>query len=198
MNASGGDWFESEAFWERFYPFMFAEPQFVWRRRMCPRSSLSGGSAAAARSDLACGPGRYVVPFTQAGFRVTGVDRTRCLLDSRTGDAGRRGSRVGRCGHARVRPAGGLRSGDQRLYLVWLLLRSGRESPGAGEHLSASSRGQRSRLRLSARKSSRASFQPTQAEMLADGTAMIQRRAVIDDWSRNPSRVDFAQRGAGG
>ncbi len=29
MNASGGDWFESEAFWERFYPFMFAEPQFA-------------------------------------------------------------------------------------------------------------------------------------------------------------------------
>ncbi len=57
MNASGGDWFESEAFWERFYPFLFAEPQFALAAENVPKIVALSGAAAAACSTWRVGRG---------------------------------------------------------------------------------------------------------------------------------------------
>jgi len=40
-----------------------------------------GGRSAGKLLDLGCGPGRYAIPFARENFSVTGLDRTRLLLD---------------------------------------------------------------------------------------------------------------------
>jgi SAM-dependent methyltransferase len=91
MDADDGNWFESESLWARLFPYMFAEQQFAAAIENVPKIVALSGISGGALLDLACGPGRCAVPFAQAGFRVTGVDRTRFLLDKareRVGNAG--------------------------------------------------------------------------------------------------------------
>ena len=81
MDQNENEWFEDDAFWEQMFPFMFPDASFVAAAENVPKivalTGISGGSVL----DLACGPGRYAVPLAQAGFNVTGVDRTVFLLD---------------------------------------------------------------------------------------------------------------------
>lgn len=75
------DWFESEEFWRDFYPYMFSAERFAAARdevsHIIALTQCSGGSML----DLCCGPGRHAVEFALRGFQVTGVDRTEFLLD---------------------------------------------------------------------------------------------------------------------
>ncbi len=75
------EWFENEDFWRDFYPYMFPPERFAAAKeevsRIVTLTQRSGGSLL----DLCCGPGRHAVEFSQCGFRVTGVDRSRFLLD---------------------------------------------------------------------------------------------------------------------
>jgi len=45
--------------------------------------------------DLCCGQGRHVVPLTRLGYRVTGLDLSRRLLEGAAGLAAGQGQRVG-------------------------------------------------------------------------------------------------------
>jgi SAM-dependent methyltransferase len=75
------DWFEDDAFWSTFDAYIFsadrlggAEPQV---ERVIALARVTGGTVL----DLCCGPGRHAAAFAGRGFRVTGVDRSRALLD---------------------------------------------------------------------------------------------------------------------
>ncbi|HEV3304738.1 MAG TPA: class I SAM-dependent methyltransferase, partial [Planctomycetaceae bacterium] len=81
MDRGSGDWFESETFWARFFSFMFTDAHFAAAVENVPKIVALTGVTGGSVLDLACGPGRFAVAFAQAGFRVTGVDRTRFLLD---------------------------------------------------------------------------------------------------------------------
>jgi SAM-dependent methyltransferase len=75
------EWFESEDFWQDFYPYMFSPERFAAAKeevsRILALTQCSGGSLL----DLCCGPGRHAVEFAERSFRVTGVDRSPFLLD---------------------------------------------------------------------------------------------------------------------
>jgi SAM-dependent methyltransferase len=74
-------WFENEDFWRDFYPCMFSEERFAAATdevtRMMELTQSSGGPVL----DLCCGPGRHSVEFARRGFTVTGVDRSAYLLE---------------------------------------------------------------------------------------------------------------------
>jgi SAM-dependent methyltransferase len=185
-SGDGGDWFAAEEFWVRFYPFMFADAHFAAAIENLPKiislTGVSGGSVL----DLACGPGRYAVPFAQAGFRVTGVDCTRFLLDKgreRARQAGVAIEWIEADMRDFVRPAafdlalnvytsfGYFDDADENrrvLENIWACLKPG--GTFFFEHIGKE---------LIAGK-----FQPTQADTLPDGSVMIQRRRIIDDWSK--------------
>lgn len=88
------DWFENEDFWRDFYPYMFAPERFSAAaeevRRIVALTQCSGGSVL----DLCCGPGRHAVEFAQIGFRVTGVDRSPFLLDRARNQASKAGVEI--------------------------------------------------------------------------------------------------------
>lgn len=75
------DWFENEDFWRDFYAYMFSPERFAAAKeevsQIMALTQCTGGSVL----DLCCGPGRHSVEFAQRGFKVTGVDRSAFLLD---------------------------------------------------------------------------------------------------------------------
>lgn len=75
------DWFDDQRFWERLYPLMFTperfESAFEETEQLIELTGATGGRAL----DLCCGPGRHSVPLAQRGFDVTGVDLSEYLLE---------------------------------------------------------------------------------------------------------------------
>ena len=73
-------WFENEAFWETFYPYMFGETKMaaapVEVDRVLALTGVTGGRVL----DLCCGPARHSLILARKGFAVTGVDRSPFLL----------------------------------------------------------------------------------------------------------------------
>lgn len=75
------EWFESEKFWQDFYPYMFSEERFSAAPEEVSRIMALTQSTGGSLLDLCCGPGRHAVEFARRGFRVTAVDRSPFLLD---------------------------------------------------------------------------------------------------------------------
>ena len=94
MDSEDGNWFESESFWTAMFPFMFPETSFTAAADNVPKIAALTGVSGGNVLDLACGPGRYAIPLAQAGYVVTGVDRTRFLLKIARERAGRAGANV--------------------------------------------------------------------------------------------------------
>lgn len=88
------EWFESEDFWRDFYPWMFSAERFAAAKdevsRIMALTQCSGGKLL----DLCCGPGRHAVEFAQRGFKVTGVDRSEFLMDKARKHAAEAGASV--------------------------------------------------------------------------------------------------------
>lgn len=75
------EWFEDEAFWREMYPYMFDEQRFATADEQVRKIVKLTGVRRGAVLDLCCGPGRHSVVLAKRGFQVTGVDRTRFLLN---------------------------------------------------------------------------------------------------------------------
>lgn len=75
------DWFAQPHFWERVYPLMFsAERDERAHEEVANLLELVGIQKGRAL-DLCCGPGRHSVPLAKAGFDVTGLDISDFLLE---------------------------------------------------------------------------------------------------------------------
>ncbi|HUK84064.1 MAG TPA: class I SAM-dependent methyltransferase [Verrucomicrobiae bacterium] len=75
------EWFEDESFWVETYPHMFDERQFARANEQVRKVLKLAGIRRGAVLDLCCGPGRHSVALAKHKFQVTGVDRTRFLLN---------------------------------------------------------------------------------------------------------------------
>jgi SAM-dependent methyltransferase len=74
-------WFENEAFWQTFYPYMFGPQKLAAAAAAEVGKALAlSGVERGAVLDLACGPARHSRILAQQGFAVTGVDRSPFLL----------------------------------------------------------------------------------------------------------------------
>jgi SAM-dependent methyltransferase len=184
--SDGGEWFESEALWARFYSFMFSDAHFAAAIESVPKILALTGVTNGNVLDLACGPGRFVVPFAQAGFSVTGVDRTRFLLDKareRAKQAGATVEWVEKDMRTFVRPA----AFDLALnvYTSFGYFDDAAENRRVLENVFASLKpGGTFFFDHIGKEILAGKFQPTQADTLSDGSVMIQRRSITDDWSK--------------
>ena len=75
------DWFENEGFWQDFYAYMFSPERFAAAKEEVSQIMALTQCTDGSLLDLCCGPGRHSVEFAQRGFKVTGVDRSAFLLD---------------------------------------------------------------------------------------------------------------------
>src|SRR5580704_8947579 len=156
----GGNWFESEALWERFFSFMFTDAHFT----------------AAVEN----------VPKIVALTGVTGVDRTRFLLDKareRATQAGATVEWVQQDMREFVRPDAFELA--LNVYTSFGYFDDPAENRRVLENILASLKpGGTFVFEHISKELLAGRFQPTQADTLTDGSVMIQRRNVIDDWSR--------------
>jgi SAM-dependent methyltransferase len=89
------NWYEDEAFWETWAPFMFSKER--WENapeEVANLVSLLKIDPGAPVLDLCCGPGRHSLEFARRGFSVTGVDRTKKYLEDARKSAQKEGLKV--------------------------------------------------------------------------------------------------------
>ena len=77
------NWFENERFWEKTFPLMFREERFEGTAAEMTNLLELIGEVPRDVLELCCGPGRASVELARHGCRVTGVDRTRFMLERR-------------------------------------------------------------------------------------------------------------------
>lgn len=74
-------WYQDDAFWDTFGPYLFTEERFEKASADCDRALALAEPAEGGRvCDLCCGPGRHSLELARRGFQVTGVDRTAAFL----------------------------------------------------------------------------------------------------------------------
>ncbi len=186
MDHDDGNWFESESFWTAMFPFMFPETSFAAAAENVPKVAALVGVSGGDVLDLACGPGRYAIPFAQAGYVVTGVDRTRFLLDKareRARHAGAKVEWIEQDMREFIRPA----AFDLAInvFTSFGYFDDPAENRRVLENVFASLKpGGAFVLDHLGKEILAARFQPTRSDSLPDGTLLIHRQSIIDDWSR--------------
>lgn len=89
------NWYEDEAFWETWAPFMFSKERWqVTPEEVDNLINLLDIEPNAKVLDLCCGPGRHSLEFARRGFSVTGVDRTKKYLEDARKSAEKEGLKV--------------------------------------------------------------------------------------------------------
>jgi SAM-dependent methyltransferase len=180
------EWFDDESFWRDLYLFMFPPERLAAGTEEVDRILALARPPGRSALDLCCGPGRIAVPLARRGFSVTGVDRTRFLLDKARARARRVKSRpewVRADMRDFVRPEafdlalnlftsfGYFDDREADLTVLRNVLTSLRPRgvfviDGVGKELLA---------RI---------FQPTTSQTLADGSRLVERHEIFDDWTR--------------
>jgi SAM-dependent methyltransferase len=74
-------WFDNEEFWRDLFPYMFPMERFAAAPDQVAQIAALAGVQSGNALDLCCGPGRHSAALAAQGFTVTGVDRSRCLLE---------------------------------------------------------------------------------------------------------------------
>jgi 2-polyprenyl-3-methyl-5-hydroxy-6-metoxy-1,4-benzoquinol methylase len=75
------EWFDDDSFWRELYPFMFSKKRMAEADEQVAKALALTKPPGKSALDLCCGPGRCSVSLANRGFSVTGVDRTKYLLD---------------------------------------------------------------------------------------------------------------------
>ena len=88
------EWFENETLWRELYPYVFPVERVAAAHAQVTRILALTGASEGAVLDLCCGPGRHAVEFARRGFTVTGVDRSRYLLERARESAEAAGTKV--------------------------------------------------------------------------------------------------------
>ena len=185
MNESG-EWFESEDFWETWYPFMFREERFeagpAEVENILELTTFQGQEVL----DLACGPGRHAVELAKRGLQVTAVDRTAFLLEKarkRATDAGVDIEFVEADMRDFVRP-------DAYDLVINMFTAFGyfddkEEDVGVLRNVRSSLRaGGALVMDVVGKEWLAQHFEPTQSTELDDGTLIVRTHEVFDGWSR--------------
>jgi SAM-dependent methyltransferase len=75
------EWFENETLWRELYPYVFPVERVAAAAGQVTQILALAGVTGGTVLDLCCGPGRHAVEFARRGYAVTGVDRSRFLLE---------------------------------------------------------------------------------------------------------------------
>ena len=186
MTQAPPDWFADETFWEALYPFLFSDTA-----RASAVADVTAIGALVERPmgtvlDLCCGPGRHSIAFAKQGARVTGVDRSPFLLDRARSYASSEGVDV-RWIQEDMRE---FREPGRFELVVNLFTSFGYfEQPADNARVLANvavnlAAGGVFVMDVMGKEVVARIFQPCGVQDLQDGAVLVQRRKVIDDWSR--------------
>jgi SAM-dependent methyltransferase len=180
------EWFDDDAFWRELAPFLFTEERLAAAQDDVEKALALARPRGRKVLDLACGPGRCSIALAQRDFRVTGVDRTKLLLDRARRRARRAGVQI-EWVRADMRDFVREQAFDLVLSMFTsfgyfddkaddvVVLRNVHASLKPGGVLLMELAGKESLARV---------FQPTTMETLPDGSQLVQKHEIFDDWTR--------------
>lgn len=180
------EWFDDESFWCDFYSFMFPEQRFAGTPEQIAKVLTLTNPGGKTALDLCCGPGRCSVALAQLGFHVTGVDKTKYLLDKARVKA--KAARV-KVEWVQMDMRDFVRA--EAFDLVLSMFTSfgyfddKQEDVQVLSNILTSLRpGGVCLIDVVGKECLARIFQPTTSNVLPDGTKLIQRHEVFDDWTR--------------
>ena len=180
------EWFDDDSFWRELYPFMFPEQRVADADEQVAKALVLTKPPGKSVLDLCCGPGRCSIALAKKGFRVTGVDKTKYLLNKARAKA--------KAAHINiewvrkdmrdfVRPASFALvlsmftsfgyfddRQDDRTVLENMFTSL---QPGGACIIEVLGKERLARI-----------LQPTISTVLPDGTLMVERHEIFDDWTR--------------
>jgi SAM-dependent methyltransferase len=180
------EWFDDDSFWRELYPFMFSEQRIKATTEQITKALALAKPTSKSVLDLGCGPGRCSIALAKKGFSVTGVDRTKYLLDKARGKA--RAARVKiewvqKDMRDFVRPSS--------FALVISMFTSfgyfddKREDILVLKNVFTSLKpGGVCLIEMLGKERLAKFLQPTTSNLLEDGTLMVERHEIFDDWTR--------------
>jgi SAM-dependent methyltransferase len=180
------EWFDDESFWRELYPFMFSARRIAEADGQMAKVLALTKPAGKAVLDLCCGPGRCSIALAKKGFRVTGVDRTAYLLNKARAKA--------RAAHVNVewvrkdmrdfvRPgAFGL---VINMFTSFGYFDDEQEDVTVLGNMFASLRpGGACLIEMLGKERLAKVLQATTSSELPDGTVVVERHKIFDDWTR--------------
>jgi SAM-dependent methyltransferase len=180
------DWFADEAFWRWSFRFMFPQTRFDNAAAEVDQLTKLSGVDRGRVLDMACGPGRHSVEFARRGFEVTGVDRSSFLLNHARRHAESEGAGVEWLEDDMRRfrrPA--TYDLALSLYTSFGFFERQEDNQAVLENLQVSLKsGARCVLDVLGREVLARKFAPSEVKELEGGSLLVERRGVIDDWTR--------------
>ncbi len=181
-----GDWFENETFWRVMYHFLFPEERFSAApeeiEKIISLVGIKGGRAL----DLCCGPGRHSTALAKEGFKVTAVDLSPFLL----GKAKERGESE-KAGVEWVRDDMRKFSRPGEFDLIFNLFTSFGYFEDETDNAAVLSLMYRNLkqggciiMDTIAKEILARVYHPTRSTELPDGSIVVQRVKISDDWTR--------------
>ena len=180
------EWFENEDFWTEMYPYMFPEERLESAEEEVDKILSLVEFNGTHILDLCCGPGRHSTVLAERGFSVTGVDSTTVLLQKAKARASERKLDAEFVQDDMRRF---VRSSSYDLVLNMFtsfgyfddkdedlrVLRNIYESLRPGGVLV---------MEMMAKERLASVFNATTSEVHPDGTLIVYRREIFDDWTR--------------
>jgi 2-polyprenyl-3-methyl-5-hydroxy-6-metoxy-1,4-benzoquinol methylase len=190
-------WFDQDTFWRKTFPFMFPEKRFAVAAetivKILKLTKVRGKTAL----DLCCGPGRCSIALAKRGFSVTGVDRTKYLLDearTRARAAGVNVEWIQQDMRDFVRP--------NAYHLVLSMFTSfgyfeNREEDSVvlANVYKCLRPGGAFFIDLMGKEILARSFVPASAQTLPNGSTLLEQRSIVSDWNRISNDWTIIQNG---
>jgi SAM-dependent methyltransferase len=180
------EWFDDESLWRELYTFMFPKERIAAADEQIEKALALTKPVGKAALDLCCGPGRCSIALAKRGFSVTGVDKTKYLLDKARANA--------RAAHAKIewveKDMRDFVRADSFALVLSMFTSFGyfddkREDLIVLKNMFASLRpGGTCLIELLGKEHLAKIFQPTTSTLLPDGTVVVQRHEISDDWTR--------------
>ena len=180
------EWFDDESFWRELYPFMFPEQRFAAADEQMAQAVALTKPAGKSVLDLCCGPGRCSIALAKKGFSVTGVDRTKYLLEQARAKAGSARAKI-EWVQKDMRDFVRADSFDLVLsmFTSFGYFDNQRDDLVVLRNMLASVKlGGACLIELLGKEHLAKIFQPTISTLLPDGTIVVQRHEIFDDWTR--------------
>jgi SAM-dependent methyltransferase len=180
------EWFDDDTFWRDLFPFIFTRERIAAADDHVKKALALARPRGRTALDLGCGPGRCSIALARRGFAVTGVDRTRLLLDRARRRARSAGLRI-EWVREDMRDFRREDSYDLALSMFTsfgyfddkeedvVVLRNVLASLKAGGVLF---------MELVGKEFLAGIFQSTTVEKLPDGSQLVQNHEIFDDWTR--------------
>lgn len=180
------EWFEDEEFWADLYPFLFTEERYGAAGQEAERILALADPPGRTVLDLACGPGRHAVILARKGYQVTGVDRSGFLLQKARSRAEAEGVEVEWVEEDMrrfVRP--GAFALVLNLFTSFGFFEDAREDLQVLKNIHRSLvAGGTCLLEMVGKEWLAREFQATTCREADDGSLLLERHEIFDDWSR--------------